>query len=330
MNAFAKHACIGALLGLLLVCGGMPPAAAADQDLDYQRLSAKLQHLADDPQLGQYAQAQRARARQALNRMQQADDDARQHWLYMAKRRIDLAYAAAQLEAARLQQIQLQREHDRIMLEAARQEAAQTRRELEQIRIQKLAAQEAARRLRVQSQSYASKADQALAAAEQARAEAQQAKKLADARAHAVTLSRKQAELAEKAARMLRARMQNLKAEPGPKGMHMILGSTAFATGEASLQPEVTQHLGKLVQFVNSSPDKPILIEGYTDSSGSSDFNAKLSRQRAASVRDALVAAGVDAARIQITGYGEAHPVASNETATGRAQNRRVVVILKD
>ncbi len=307
----------------ILLAGFALPAPAADEDLDYQRLSARLEHLRKDPALGQYAIAERGRAADTLQRLKQAGRRDYPHWLYMAERRVDIAWAAAQLEGARARHRELRQEYDRIMLEDTQQRAARVRQQLELARIQYKAAQEAAARAKAQGMTLAEQA-------EQARAEAAQAKKLAEARARAADLAQQQASLAEKAARALRARMENLKAEPGPKGMQMVLGSTAFASGRAALQPEVTRNLGKLVQFVRSQPAKPVLIEGYTDSSGSEERNRELSRQRAATVRDALVAAGVDASRIQIEGYGEANPVASNATASGRARNRRVVVILKD
>ena len=319
MNARAGSLLAAVMLALVVAAA---PVSAAKPDLDYPRLAASLDHLAGDPVLGQYAQAELARARDTLQQLRQARRKERAHWLYLAERRVDLAYAAAQLEDARHKYTQLQHERDQIALQATRLEADRVRRELERQRIENLAAQEEAQRLQQQGQSYAEQA-------EQARAEAAQARKLAESQSRAAALSRKQAELAEAAARALRASMQKLTAEPGPKGMQMTLGDVAFAPGQASLEPAASRHLGKLVQFVQSSPDKPVLIEGYTDSSGSARRNQELSRQRAESVRDALVAAGVKASRIQVTGRGEADPVAGNDTASGRARNRRVVVILK-
>lgn len=324
MSRLAKYACAAVLGTLLVVSGGMSPATAARAlDLDSQRLSANLDHLAGDPVLGRYAQAEQARARDTLQRLEQAGRKDRPHWLYIAERRVDLAYAAANLEDAQHKYDQLQREHDKIMLEASRQDAERARHELERQRIQNLAAQEETQRLQLQGQSYAEDA-------EQARAEAAQANKLAESQSRAAALSRKQAQLAEAAARTLRASMQNLTARSSPKGMQMTLGDTAFASGKSSLEPGATRHLGKLVQFVQANAGKPVLIDGYTDSSGSADRNKALSQQRAESVRDALVAAGVKASRITVAGHGEADPVADNDTASGRARNRRVVVTLKD
>jgi OOP family OmpA-OmpF porin len=66
-----------------------------------------------------------------------------------------------------------------------------------------------------------------------------------------------------------------------------------------------------------------VVAEGHTDAVGSDEYNQALSLRRANAVRDYLVAGGIDAARIQVEGYGESRPVASNDTDDGRAQNRR-------
>jgi outer membrane protein OmpA-like peptidoglycan-associated protein len=294
--------------------------AARGPDLDYQRLGASLDHLAGDPTLGHYALAEQARARDSLQQLRLADRKQRPHLLYLAERRVDLAYSAAQLEDARHKQDQLAREHDQILLQAAQQDADRTRRELERQRVENLAAAEEAQRLQAQGEAYSQQA-------EQARAEAEQAKKLAAAQSRAAELSRKEARLAEAA---LRANLDNLHATSGRGGMQMTLADATFAPGQSTLQPAAGSHLGKLVQFVQSQPSKRVRIEGYTDSSGDSTANLALSRQRAEAVRDALVAAGVKASRIEVAGRGEANPVASNDSEAGRARNRRVVVTLAD
>jgi flagellar motor protein MotB len=75
-------------------------------------------------------------------------------------------------------------------------------------------------------------------------------------------------------------------------------------------------------------PNRNVLIEGHTDSVGSDEYNQVLSAKRADSVKYALVKDGIEADRITTVGYGKKYPVASNESATGRAQNRRVDVII--
>ncbi|MEN1728833.1 MAG: OmpA family protein, partial [Pseudomonadota bacterium] len=85
-----------------------------------------------------------------------------------------------------------------------------------------------------------------------------------------------------------------------------------------------------VVELLQSEPDKRIRIEGHTDASGPATVNQRISQERAESVRDTLVAMGIDADRIQAMGMGEDFPIASNEDADGRTRNRRVDVILLD
>lgn len=310
------------LAGLVLAvfCAG---AMAADVDLDYQRLNANLDQLARDPSIGSYATAEQALARNAVQRLLTTRGKDHAHALYLAEREVDEAKAAAQLQNARTVLSQLQREHDKILIQASRRDAAATRRELERERLQNQLAAEETQRLQQQGLAYSQAADQA-------RAEAAQSRKLAASQSHAAKLARNEATLAEQAATAMRAQMQTMHAQHGAKGMQMTLEGVAFASGQAQLKPDARAHLGKLVQFVKSKPGKHIRIEGHTDSSGSAATNQSLSLQRAQAVRQALVANGVSAQRISVAGMGSASPVASNATESGRARNRRVVVILQD
>lgn len=309
-----------ALLVVSLAVAGM--ASARGPDLDYQRLSASLDHLAADPVLGNYAAGQQAHARDTLQHLKTAGRKQRAHWLYLSERRVDLAYASAQLDEAQHKLDQLQRERDQIMLKASQRDAARTRHELEIERMQNLAAAEETQRLQRQGQEYSQQADQA-------RAEAAKANALAAAQTKAAKLSQKEARVAEAAVAAMRSRLDHLTATQGSEGMQMTLGDTTFAPGQSTLRPEARSHLGKLVQFVQAKPKQHIRVEGFTDSSGNAASNMTLSTQRAQAVRDALVAAGVDPGRISVVGRGEAQPVASNANAAGRARNRRVVVILR-
>ncbi len=309
-----------------LVLGVAASAWAAKHDLDYERLRASLDELAADPVLGALAPAERALAEQAVQALR--DDGAggkagRAHRLYLAERRVDIAYAAAQASAAARQLDELDREHDRILLEASRREAERARLEAERQRIQSLLQAEEAERLRAQGEQSAQEA-------EAAKARAEQAQRLAEAQAKEAELARKEAQLAEAAAADLRRHLENLRATRGAQGMQMTIGDFAFAPGRADLKPEAKASLGKLVAFVNQDPSKPIRIEGHTDSRGSANANLLLSQRRADAVRDALIAAGVAASRITSVGLGECQPVAGNDTEEGRARNRRVDVILEE
>jgi len=103
-----------------------------------------------------------------------------------------------------------------------------------------------------------------------------------------------------------------------------------FDTGESVLRPEAAAALGQLAALVQDHPDLPIEIEGHTDSTGTPAFNARLSLARAETVKRWLVAHGsVTESRVTTRGYGPERPVASNGTAQGRQQNRRVEVRLR-
>ena len=86
----------------------------------------------------------------------------------------------------------------------------------------------------------------------------------------------------------------------------------------------------RLVEFLKLNPDRKVLIEGHTDSIGSSEYNLQLSLLRAELVQSFLVGNGLPADRITAIGYGETRPEAPNDSATGRQQNRRVEVVILD
>jgi outer membrane protein OmpA-like peptidoglycan-associated protein len=300
-------------------------AYAAKQDLDYERLRASLSALATDPKLGNLAPAERALAEQAVQALNDSSGGKAEHAhrLYVAERRVDIAYAAAQAVDTESRLAQLDREHDRILIEASRREAENARMDAEKQRIASMVQAEESDRLRAEG-------EQSAAEAQAARAQADQTKRIADAQAKEAELARKEAQLAELAASDLRGRLQNIRATRGVQGLQMTLDDIAFAPGRAALRPEAKSSLGKLVAFVNKDPSKPIRIEGHTDGRGNANANQLLSQKRADSVRDALIAAGVSANRMTSVGLGEDNPVADNETEEGRAKNRRVDVILED
>jgi hypothetical protein len=185
----------------LLALGGSLSAHASQDDIDVNRLSTSLDQLANDPTLGAYAQAEQARARDAVGRLAQASSRERAHALYLAERQVDLAKVAAQLQDAQGKLTQLDREHDQILLEGSRREAEAARRELERQRMQYQMAQEEAARLQQQGM-------EASQAAEQARAEAERARKLAAAQSKVASAARREAALASQAARAMRSQME--------------------------------------------------------------------------------------------------------------------------
>jgi len=105
------------------------------------------------------------------------------------------------------------------------------------------------------------------------------------------------------------------------------MGDVLFDTGKSNLRPPAREALAKLSGIVLNYPSLRLVIEGHTDSTGSEEFNQKLSEQRAAAVRDYLVDQGLSMDSIVTRGLGMADPVGDNKTVTGRQQNRRVEII---
>ncbi|SCY03800.1 Outer membrane protein OmpA [Nonlabens sp. Hel1_33_55] len=99
-----------------------------------------------------------------------------------------------------------------------------------------------------------------------------------------------------------------------------------FATNQASLNASSKATLDKLVNVMNDYPGTEILVSGYTDSQGEAAYNMDLSKRRAFAVRDYLITDGIATDRMVVTYHGEEQPIATNDTAEGRAQNRRVEV----
>lgn len=99
-----------------------------------------------------------------------------------------------------------------------------------------------------------------------------------------------------------------------------------FDTGKADLKPAANESLSKMAEILKKYPENVLTIKGYTDNTGSAATNQTLSEKRAAAVKSQLIAGGVPANTITVVGKGPADPVAPNNTADGRAQNRRVEV----
>jgi outer membrane protein OmpA-like peptidoglycan-associated protein len=108
-----------------------------------------------------------------------------------------------------------------------------------------------------------------------------------------------------------------------------LSGSVLFRSGESTLLPEATLRLGQVTDALLAASERMVIVEGHTDTQGSDSFNLDLSQRRAATVRTFLVERGYDPAHVRAVGIGEARPVADNATPEGRANNRRVEIILE-
>jgi outer membrane protein OmpA-like peptidoglycan-associated protein len=166
------------------------------------------------------------------------------------------------------------------------------------------------------------------AAAEASAAQAAAAKTAADAAAQAATADAAIKARAAAAQDLLQRLNQALPTRQTDRGLVSEIGGVQFATGTADLDSTARESLARLAGVVASYPDLKFKVEGHTDNVGSADSNSTLSLRRALSVRDYLIGQRVAASNIDAEGLGSTHPIADNETADGRARNRRVEIVI--
>ncbi len=173
-------------------------------------------------------------------------------------------------------------------------------------------------------------ADAARAQADAARAQADaEAQKAQQASAEAERL-RQQAENEKNQLRQQLLQQFNavLPTRETPRGLVVNMQDVLFDTGKYDLKPAAREALAKISGIVLSHPGLNLQIEGYTDSTGTAELNQKLSEQRANAVRDYLLNQGLNTNSLTAVGYGMNYPVAPNDTAAGRKQNRRVELVV--
>ena len=164
-------------------------------------------------------------------------------------------------------------------------------------------------------------AERAKREAGKAMSEAERARRTAAAEAERAAKAKAESD-------QLMKELSNLKAKQTERGIVLTIGDVLFATGKADLSANANRSVATLAEFLMKNPNRNVLIEGHTDSVGKDDYNLALSRKRADSVKDKLVEDGIEAGRITAIGYGKTFPVASNDTKAGKAQNRRVDVVI--
>ncbi len=133
----------------------------------------------------------------------------------------------------------------------------------------------------------------------------------------------------DKQAAEIQKDLEGAKVERIGEGIKITFDSgLMFDVNKAALKPASQQNLTELAAILNKYPDTNILLEGHTDSDGSEEHNLNLSELRAKSVANYLAGQQVMETRFTTMGYGESQPIASNDTADGKAQNRRVEVAI--
>ena len=182
------------------------------------------------------------------------------------------------------------------------------------------------------------------AEAERAREQAEAARSAAQAQQESARLEAERARQASRKAEHLRQQAEREKHElrtrlteqlnlvletrDTARGLIVSLSDVLFDTGKYSLRAGTREKLAKIAGIVVSHPGLKLEVEGHTDSVGGDEYNQRLSENRANSVRDYLIQQGVEGETITAQGFGESQPVASNDTAAGKQQNRRVELVV--
>ena len=254
----------------------------------------------NNPQVSSYAPLEFKQASDALNaanvaaaKKESLEDIDR--LAYIAKQKIATAQEVARGKAAEANIADASRQRTEISLEARTAEADRAKRQ-------------------------AAEAQAAAALAQQQAANAQQQAAVAQDQTRA---------MAERAAK-LEALLVDMNAKQTERGMVITIGDVLFATNEANLTPNGMSTLRKLADVMTQNQERTVLVEGFTDSTGSSSYNQDLAQRRANAVASALGSMGVQRERIAMKAYGEAFPVAANDTASNRQLNRRVEVVLSN
>lgn len=229
-----------------------------------------------------------------------------------ARARAEAAEAQQQREAEQ----RARAEQDRLAAEQARQQAESAQQQAEQARQAALQAQQ--------------EAEQQRQAAEQQRLAAEQQAQQAQQQAQQAQL---QAQQAEQQKEELRQRLQQqlnsiLQTRDTARGLIVNMSDVLFDLNKYTLKPGAREKLAKVAGILLAYPDLKVQVEGYTDSTGRPEYNQRLSEQRAMTVRDYLVAQGINLNNVTAQGFGQNDPVATNATAEGRQQNRRVQMVV--
>ncbi len=294
------------------------------------------------------AEADLARAEDYYNRHQSSSAIAT-----MARGATQQAEDARLLALRRREQARLEAEKQAAQqrTQEARERAQQATIERQQAEQQAVQAQQSAEQARQQAELARQQAEQERAAAEQARQEAQairqraeQDRQAAEAQQQAALQQQQQlqteaqraqfrAQQAEQEREQMRSRLlqqlnQVLQTRDTARGLIVNMSDVLFDLNKATLKPGAKIRLAKVAGIIQAYPDLKLSIEGFTDSTGTPQYNQVLSEKRAASVRDYLLSQGVSANNVTAQGFGQSNPVASNATPEGRQLNRRVDLVV--
>ena len=299
---------IGSLITVACVAFICGCAATVPSELTNARLA--YQHASDGP-AAQLAPAELHVAQEALSKAEKSfSKDAESYQTrdlaYVAQRKAEMADAQASI---------------------AKEKASKTRADNDYQKTQGNILQEKTQDLQEKTQDLLEKT-QDLNQAQAALAVSEQSRQAKAAQLSAEQKARLEAEQKASEAQAALAKLAAIKEDE--RGLVITLsGSVLFRSDEAILLPGAESKLDQVVEALSSSSDRNVVVEGYTDSQGSDSHNLDLSQRRADAVRNYLVHKGYPAGRVSAKGIGEERPIADNATSEGRANNRRVEIVLE-
>jgi len=287
---------------ILLVAGllAAPLLVAAAEDPAVAMLNQRLVSLQADARTTDLAALERLQAQQAIAVLAKARRKELDQARYLAERRVAIAEASARAEAARREVDQLERTRSELLVEASRREAARARQEAERLRVQAQIQAEEAERLRQAAEAETLARQDAEAALTSVAGK--QAARVSSAQQNAAKLAREEAELVS-GKKLPPSRFDN-------RGEVFTLAGDAFAAGQATPSAAARDQLKALAEYLNIGKKGRVIIEGYDSANG-------VGQRRAQALKDALVAAGVGANRIQASG---------KKAAATRARSAEVIV----
>ncbi len=305
---------------LMMGCGPSQQEMVAKDQLE--RARAAYAQAKANPNVEAYAPAPLLYAGKAVEAAEQSKNDGQMEQLaYLAERKSQIALTLGEGKAAEREIERLRTETAEVLLQKREQEASLAKKEAEQAKLLALAKATEAEQAKMEAEARTRQLEVTSREVERKAREVEQARMMAQAEAA-------KAERAKAEANQLMQELSDLKAKQTERGIVLTIGDVLFAVGKATLSKEASRNIDKLVQFLQKNPNRRVLIEGHTDGTGSDSLNLTLSQERADAVKEALVTKGISEERISAKGYGKKYPVAGNDTAAGRQQNRRVEVII--
>ena len=295
-----------AVTALMVGCGSTPKTTSL---LDQARADYSLAQ--NNPNVATYAALEMNQAREAMalanvEANDRGSDEKINNLAYLAKQKIALTQEVAKRKVAETEIANAGKQRDQMRLDQRTNEAN--------------AANISADRAKQETLLAQNKTAQAQRETQIAQVDAANAQRQAqDAQARTAQLEAQ-----------MEAQLTELAAKKTQRGLVITLGDVLFGTDLSGLTPNGMNTVQKLANVLQQNPQRTVLIEGFADSTGASDYNQALSERRASAVQNALQGFGIGRDRVAMRGYGEAYPVAANDSAGNRQLNRRVEIVLSD